>query len=362
MKKKNLVDDLASRLGGAFDGAVLSALSSRFAQRRSPEKAVRAPESVDRRALLAEAIAFYQRDDILSGEAFFARPARIVRMHSERRGGLSSGETVDLKWESGYQPAWPLVREDYLRYEPNRHAYARLYRHAGTARATIVCLHGYRGGPFFIEERAFPVKWLYSLGLDVVLFQLPFHGKRGGSSAPVWPSVNVGRTNEGFAHAIHDLRALFAWIGEQSGVRPVIVCGMSLGGYTTSLLATVEPLALAAPMIPVASFPDLLWDHGEGRPERARAEREGITLDMVRLAMACHTPLERKPLTPPERVLVMSALGDRIAPPEHAARLARHFDCEELRFTGGHILQLGRGSAFRALARRMAKLDLLPPR
>jgi hypothetical protein len=61
-------------------------------------------------------------------------------------------------------------------------------------------------------------------------------------------------------------------------------------------------------------------------------------------------------------VLVLSMEGDRIAPPEHATRLATHFGAEELRFAGGHILQLGRGDAFRALARRMAKLGLISRR
>jgi pimeloyl-ACP methyl ester carboxylesterase len=283
-------------------------------------------------------------------------------VHTESRGVLPGGRVLDLKWESGYRPAWEAVRADYLAHEPNRHAYARLLQHEQPARATIVCLHGYRGGAFFVEERAFPTRWLFSLGLDVLLFQLPFHGRRGGEHAPVWPSLNVARTNEGFAQAVWDLRGLAAWLTQQHGERPLAMCGMSLGGYTTALFATCEPLALAAPMIPVASFPDLLWAHGEGRPERARAEREGITVELLRQSMACHTPLLREPKTPPERVLVMSAEGDRIAPPEHATRLAQHFRAEELRFPGGHVLQVGRGTAFRALARRMATLSLLPPR
>jgi pimeloyl-ACP methyl ester carboxylesterase len=61
-------------------------------------------------------------------------------------------------------------------------------------------------------------------------------------------------------------------------------------------------------------------------------------------------------------MLIISAEGDRIAPPEHAARLARHFSAEELRFAGGHLMQLGRGDAFRTLVKRMASLGLLPPR
>jgi pimeloyl-ACP methyl ester carboxylesterase len=78
--------------------------------------------------------------------------------------------------------------------------------------------------------------------------------------------------------------------------------------------------------------------------------------------MAVHTPLDRAPLISGDRVLVVSAEGDRIAPPEHATRLARHFSSEELRFPGGHVLHIGRAEAFRALARRLAHLGILPPR
>ena len=363
MRRKLL--DVASRLGSAVDEAILRSISSTFAHKWPPREAQRAPEGPapnDRHALLAQAIAFYQRPEILSGERFFQPPPPLPRVHEEKRGPLPDGEIVDVKWESGFVPHWELVREDYLRHQPNRYAFARILRHDEPPRAQVVCIHGYRGGAFLFEERAFPTRWLYKLGLDVILVQLPFHALRGGADAPVWPSVNVGRTNEGFAQAIWDLRALRDFIARTRGPRPTVVTGMSLGGYTTALWATLEPLALAVPMIPVASFPDLLWAHGEGSAERARAEREGITVEMLRQAMACHTPLQRRPANVRERVLVLSAAGDRIAPPEHAEKLARHFDAEALSFVGGHVLQVGRGLAFRALARRMARLDLLPPR
>jgi pimeloyl-ACP methyl ester carboxylesterase len=342
---------LLSRLGGAVDQAVLSALSVSFQSRR--KHAPGAPDHDprrDRRALLAEATAFYRGRDL------FPEPP-VPKVYEERCGKLPQGEIVDLKWKSGYEPSWPALRDDYLACAANHHGHARLYRHHDGPRTTLICIHGYRGGQLWIEERAFAVRWLYSTGLDVALFTLPFHGRRG-LEAPVWPSVNVGRTNEGFAHAIFDLRALVKWL---SG--PAAACGMSLGGYTTALLATVEEkLQLASLMIPVASFPDLMWHHGEGRADRARAEREGITVEMLREAMAAHTPVLRAPRVPSERVLVMSSEGDRIVPPEHATRLAKHFGTEEMRFPGGHLMQLGRGDALRALIRRLAAFGLVPPR
>ena len=330
------------------DAAILGAMRLRF------DRKVPAPVE-DRRAALHDVIAFYQRH----GEALFAEP-RAAEPTREKRGSLpGGGEVVDLAWPSTYEPALPAIRAQYLAYEANRRACARLFRHEpGRARNTIVLVHGYRSGSFFVEERAFAARWLYKLGLDVVLFTLPFHALRGNQRTPPWPSANPARSNEGFGQAIHDLRALVKYLEPPK----LAMAGMSLGGYTTALYATVEALDLACPMIPVASFPDLYWHHGEGRPERLRAEREGITLAMMQQAMAIHTPLLRAPKIAGERVLVVAAEGDRIAPPEHAERLAAHFGAELLRFAGGHVLQVGRRDAFAALARKLAAAGLIERR
>ena len=257
------VQRLASRLGGAIDQAVLSALSHRFKERPSA-RARGTDASIDRRALLSEAIAFYRQPALLEAGGFFPEPpaARPVEV---RRGSLpNGGSLVDLKWQSGFEPFWELARAEYMSHEPNRFSYVRMLRHAEPA-PTLVYLHGYRGGQFVVEERFFPTRWLYSLGLNVALFTLPFHGRRGGAAAPVWPSANLGRANEGFAQAIFDLRAFLAYLREVGGDRPIVLAGMSLGGYTSALAATI-PLGSAAPslglvtlMIPVASFPDLMW-------------------------------------------------------------------------------------------------------
>jgi hypothetical protein len=339
-----------SEVGGLVDGVILRAMHIR-AERQPPAS------RYDQRQLLSELTAFYSK----LGDGLFPAPSPIAPA-SERRGGLSDGgEIVDLAWPSGYQPFWERARAAYNAWEPNRRACARLFRHprpqdAGKPkRPLIVLVHGYGAGQFFIEERAFPVRWLYSLGLDVALFTLPFHALRGGRNAPIWPSVNPTRTNEGFGQAIYDLRSLLRWLDAPRRA----VAGMSLGGYTTALLSTIEALDFACALIPVASFPDLFWEHGEGRPERLRAEREGITLDMLRAAMAVHTPLMRAPKTAPERMLVLSAAGDRIAPPQHADRLAKHFGCQQEQFAGGHVLQVGRRHAFATLAERLTAVGII---
>jgi pimeloyl-ACP methyl ester carboxylesterase len=316
----------------------------------------------DRRALLQTAIDYYERPDVR--ESFFAQPPPAMPSERVREKLPDGGRMVDWAWPSPFSPHWEAAREEYLRWEANRAVKVRALLHARPAKTAIICLHGYRGGQWFIEERSFQVRWLYSLGADVVMFALPFHGARAGKTAPSWPSPNPVRSNEGFGHAIFDLRALVQLLRSRPGAEDqrIAVVGMSLGGYTTALFATTDRLDFIAPMIPVASWPELLWAHGEGRVERERAEREGISLPMLQRAMSIVAPLQRTPLVDPDRVLVLSAAGDRIAPPEHGQKLAAHFGGVYVPMTGGHVLQLGRREAFSAIAQRLALLGLISKR
>jgi hypothetical protein len=347
-----LLSRITTQIGSAFDDFLLTAARTQFGRYTGPPR--------ERSRLLDEASAFYRQPSLLAGDGFFPAPERPeVVEHRVRR--LDQGEVVDLTFPSRFEPHWDAIRREYLAHAENRTAYVRMLRHA-TPRPALICLHGFGGGRWFLEERSFAAKWLHSIGLDVCLFVLPFHQQRSPRPGPpLWPSTHVARLNEGFAHAMHDLRALVKWL-QLRGSPSVSACGQSLGGYTTALLATLEPLAFAGLMIPVASFGDLFWHHGTGSPERAAAEADGITLERMKAAMEVVTPLSRPPRVSPERVLVLEAAGDRIAPRAHSAWLADHFRATRVAFAGGHVLQIGRARAFRAVARKLAELQVIPPR
>jgi len=223
-------------------------------------------------------------------------------------------------------------------------------------RPTIVMLQGWGGGAYWMEERAFAIPYWLRHGYDVVAFQLPFHGARApGNSGALFPSANPLRTNEGFGHAIYDLRALAMFLRER-GASAVGAMGMSLGGYTTALWASVEELDFAVAMIPAVSMGRLMWRHGEGSPERVRAVKAGITEDLLVDTFAVHTPTTRPARLPRERLVVIAGRGDRITPPDHAEALAAHWGVSVRWFDGGHLAQLGRGDAIRDVRRELGKL------
>ncbi|MCC7541550.1 MAG: prolyl oligopeptidase family serine peptidase [Deltaproteobacteria bacterium] len=314
---------------------------------------------------LAESARFYADADARG--ALFRAPERPELLERRRR-TLEGGAALDVEWASTYEPIHPTYAARLAERSANRTAHARWLRHA-EVRPVLVCLHGWGGGLPAIEERAFVARWWYRKGMDVVLPALPFHGARAGSvlRRPSFPSTDPIVSNEGFAQAVHDLRALAAALRAR-GAPAVVLTGMSLGGFTTTLAATVDTTFDAAiPMIPFASLPRLLWDHGSGTPARERAKAQGIDLPTFEAAFAATSPLRRTPRLDPTRVLVLAADGDAVTPPHHAAEIRDHFSNDVARaqlvaFAGAHLLQVGRGDAFRAMARFLGGHGWLPSR
>ena len=69
----------------------------------------------------------------------------------------------------------------------------------------------------------------------------------------------------------------------------------------------------------------------------------GLDLESIDAALAIHSPLSYPPLIPPHRRMIISGLGDRLAPPEQARLLWEHWDRPELRwFPGSHLLHADR--------------------
>jgi dienelactone hydrolase len=340
------------RVGAAFDEAVVNlALDRAGAPPADPQQAL------DGLARVAEAYAdprFFHDPD-----SFFRPPAAPAVEVLSSRPLPDSGAVEDLRVASAFETVHPAPRERYRAHARNAFAYARHLRHPDP-RATVMCIHGYLGGALGFEERAFNARWLYSLGLDVLLVVLPFHGERATEGhRGIFPGKDPWRTVEGFAHALHDLRAWAAWLRARGAPR-VMSFGMSLGGYTAALLATVDAsVGPAVLMIPLASLGDAYVEHREGRADAPPA----WILPRIDDAYRAVSPFARPPRLRGEDVMVISASGDRITRGNHADRLRAHFgDGPTQTFVGGHMLQFGRGTAFEALARWLAERGLIAPR
>ena len=292
---------------------------------------------------------------------FYRAPRAIEPELAKVRWTSGGHQILDATWPSREDTFVRDVHDRYHRYRYNQVAGARLFL-GPEPRPMAILIHGYLAGAYKMEQRVWPLAFLNKIGLDVALFVLPFHGVRaepGRAGSPPFPSSDPRITNEGFRQAMADLRDLTHW-ARKRGHSKVGLMGMSLGGYTTSLAATLDSeLEFAIPIIPLASVADFARDQGRLGNSAAQTALEHEALKTVHRIVS---PLQRKPAIDGKRVLVIGAKADRITPVEHARRLAHHFGAPLDTWHGGHLLQAGRSDAFRRVGRFLRQLEVTPPR
>lgn len=320
------------------------------ARARSPSEAL---GPIERMAVLREITAFYE-----GREAELFPPPELPAMRTRETELRDGGRRIDLSWTSAHVSLHPETRARLDDDPRNREAVARLYVGPGK-RPAILLIHGYLGGHVRFEERAFSVPFLRARGLDVALLVLPFHGPRGVVGRPRFPGSDPRFSIEGFRQAMLEARTVMRYLKDTHGTTDIGAMGMSLGGYTSALLATVEPeLRFVVPMIPLASIADFAAADGRyvGTATQQREQHEA-----VERAYRVVSPLGRAPLVPQRGRLVLAASADRITPARHAEKLAAHFQSELFTFPGSHLVQLGRRQAFGRVMRMLEELDLIAP-
>ena len=314
---------------------------------------------------------------------FFPAPSKPAVTETQVGRGPVGSTEWDLQFSSDYVAFLPAAREWYPRYLANNTVHARLWTKPvardAAPRPVMVLIHGWGAGEYWMMEQPFETSYWLHHGFDVCAFVLPFHGPRtpevgagealglGGlrklRKGPLFPSANIVRTNEAFGQAVYDVRALTEHLRFRSGAGaalPVGVIGMSLGGYTAALWASVSnDLAFAVAMIPAVSMSELMWTHGSGTAMRKRARDHGVDQELLEQAFAVHSPLARPVRLPAERLFVIAGRGDRITPPAQAEQLAAHWGCPVTWFHGGHLAQVGRHQAFRAVRQQLTSLGII---
>jgi pimeloyl-ACP methyl ester carboxylesterase len=311
--------------------------------------------------------------DLVAGgdpDRFYVTPPRGVRFVSRRAKmplfSPDDGVCEDVRFESPFAPVNPRERKRYLRHSRNRFAHARYWRHLKGPRSTVIAVHGFSADLYHFNEWFFSLPWLYRAGFDILLFTLPFHGRRQTALSPFsghgFFAGGTNRINEAMAQAIFDLRIFIDHL-LGAGAPQVGVTGMSLGGLTTALLAGVEKrLAFAIPNVPVVSVADLVLEW-EPIATFVRAGLATVRKDIraAREMLAPASPLSFRPRIPKQRLFVIGGVGDRLAPPRHTRLLWDHWDRPGLHwFPGSHVLHLDRGAYHRATRRFLRDIGFKP--
>jgi pimeloyl-ACP methyl ester carboxylesterase len=220
-----------------------------------------------------------------------------------------------------------------------------------------IIINGFSSGHHIVERLMWPIQLFKRQGIGVALFALPFHGPRTRMFPPEWPGHDLRMVIEGFRQAVWDLRIAIRAL-RQRGVKRVGVIGMSLGGFTTALLGTVESdVDFLIPYVPIGSISDFM-------EENDLVPQAGGRQEEMRLAFRTHmrviSPLSRPPLVDPERVTVISGELDQMASVKQGAALAEHFRCRHEVFRGAHLIQHGRARAFKETFDAFRRNGVLP--
>lgn len=292
---------------------------------------------------------------------FFKKPdsSRVV-VNSSPAGMLrfkpDDGKCELLSFDSPFIPVNPSMRERYPRHKRNMRAIAQYWRHDDGPRPTICVIHGFMADPYWLNRMFFALPWFYKQGYDILLYTLPHHGKRQSRLSPFSGhglfASGISHINESMAHAVYDFRIFMDYL-EAQGVTKIGVTGISLGGYTSALLAAVEErLYFAIPNVPVVSLPDLVLEWFPlNLPIKAVLKATNTSVRDARHMLAVHSPLTYPSLIPKERLMLIAGAGDRLAPPKHGRLLWDHWDrCRIHWFPGNHLVHLDQGKYLKEIA------------
>jgi pimeloyl-ACP methyl ester carboxylesterase len=280
----------------------------------------------------------------------FPAPTDVPQVSSRRASPLAEwiarGTVDNIAFPSSFTAVNPAMRALWGGWRSNNMVRAQHWRHDDGPRPTLCVIHGFMGSSYLANGRFFSLPWYYRSGYDVLMYTLPFHGKRAEKLSPFsgfgYFAGGLSGFAEAMAQAVHDFRSIIDYL-RHTGVDRIALTGISLGGYTSALVASVDDrLEAVIPNCPVVT-PATSFDEWfpANKLVRLGLRLSDISHDALAAGLAYHCPLNYRPLVPRDRRMIITGLGDRMAPPDHAVKLWHHWDqCALHWFPGSHVLHV----------------------
>ncbi len=365
-------DELSLRTRAVVEASALADVGLRTLA-ASMVMASMAPLAFSRKRLRAERAALDHYAELAGAgdvERSFPAPRGPYEVRTRRISPLplrgQQGTVELLSFESRFEAVDPARREAYAAHRRNRIARAQHWRHGDDEpRPTLCVIHGFTASPYWVNSAFFSLPWFFYNGYDVLLFTLPFHGRRQSARSPYsghgFFAHGFAHLNEAMAHAVHDFRVVVDHLLATSA-SSVGVTGLSLGGYTSALLAAVEErLAVVVPNAAVTDIPSLIhsW-HPAASLLSLALKTSGIPRGELDAALRFSSPLTYAPKVAKERRFIVAGLGDRLAPPEQSEWLWEHWDrCRMHWFPGNHVLHVNRVAYLREMRDLMEQVGFV---
>ena len=285
---------------------------------------------------VSAALRFYDQQGWLARpEEFFTAPPPLKYL------GIKPAKNMGRNYErvffdSGYTPhTGEPGRDRWLSYTGNNREYGLMLRHR-RPRPWLVCIHGAQMGRAALDPLLFHAWHLHhDLGLNVMLPVLPLHGPRarGRPKGATFPSADVLDEVHGVAQSVWDIRRLLSWIRSQQPEAPIGLNGISLGGFITSLVASLDDaLSCAILGVPAVNLVELVDRHaGQHNPMRHTMQLAKPIGQMISpFALDCRVPMRGR--------FIYAGVADRLVHPrDQVARLWDHWGRPEIHwYQGGH--------------------------
>lgn len=291
----------------------------------------------------ASALATFEERGWLENPLNYHQPPPVLQAVTLTPKKFKGLDCEQLHFESGFEPAAGLPgRDRWLAHHENRTARALLFRHSQPA-PWLICVHGFGMGDYKKLIDTFRVQHLHGTsGLNVALFVLPLHGER--APGKISGEKFFGLSPLDFLHAesqaLWDLRRLIGWIRRQ-GATQLGLYGISLGGYTCSVLAGLEEdLDCVIAGVPPS---DVLHTGAylASSIERRLPAAAGMDIERDRKLLSVVSPFTFAPRVSRERRFMYAATGDQFVPIEQISALWRHWREPRISWcTGGHLSAL----------------------
>jgi dienelactone hydrolase len=174
------------------------------------------------------------------------------------------------------------------------------------------------------------------LGFNVIHPVLPLHGPRraGKRSGDAFITLDYLNNVHGMAQAIWDVRRCIAW-ARSHGATSIVVHGVSLGAYTAALLSGLEDdLGGVIAGVPSVDLARVMREHVPAKA-RAAVDAHGLLGELADQVHHVVSPLAFEPKVPHDRRFIYAGVADRMAKPEAAHRLWKHWAEPSICWYGG---------------------------
>ncbi len=179
----------------------------------------------------------------------------------------------------------------------------------------VIVLH-ILGGDFDLA-RLF-CRALASKGVAALFLKMPYYGERRQPDSPTrMVSVDPRETVAGMTQAVLDIRQAAAWLAAQEEIdrQQLGIMGISLGGITAALAASIEPrFAKVCLLLAGGDMGEVAWTSAELAPLRKHWIETGGSKESLFAMLRVVDPVTyAKPVTG-RRILMLNARQDEVIP------------------------------------------------